>query len=106
MNPFDLTPAQKKLFNKLKKAYNDCIKANMYPANIYSNLTFYNGEFISHYGDNYDIGGHHDTGHHIQLHGNSRSFNSIRIAGEFADDNHVIFLTDKGAAALKEWDEE
>ena len=36
---FDLTPEQKKAFNRLKRAYNDCLKSGMYFINNYGSYS-------------------------------------------------------------------
>lgn len=87
-----LTPEQKRAFNRLKKAYKDCVKAGIYFANNYGDLMAFNKELVSGYGD---MCFRPDGKYEVVLHGGCPA-ESMRIANEWADDTHVLGLTEKG----------
>jgi hypothetical protein len=86
---FDLTEEQIKKFKALEKAYNDCIKANMLPVNIYGSLTFYNKKMIKSYND--DVGGTK-----VSMDNDSKTPFQFKIPNEWADDKHFVCLTKTG----------
>lgn len=87
-----LTPEQQRAFNRLKKAYKDCAKAGIYFANNYGDLMAFNKEFVAGYGD---MCFRPDGEYEVVLHGGCPA-ESMRIANEWADDTHVLGLTEKG----------
>jgi hypothetical protein len=101
---FGLTDQQLKKFNALKRAYKDCLKANMLPVNIYGDITFYNKEMIGEYGNkDYLDQNSVKNLHPIFLNGDARTNNYFSIPSQWTDDcDHVIFLTDKGKELLDE----
>lgn len=101
---FDLTPEQKKIFNRLKKTYKDCIKAGIYMNNMYSSLQAYNSEYILEYGNN-TTG--FDESRTIAAR-DAHCPNTLTIPHEWCDDEseHRILLTKKGMDLLNKYDNE
>lgn len=88
----ELTAEQKKAFNKLKKAYKECEKAGIYFANCYGDLMAFDKRLVAGYGD----ASMPPSGvYQVELHGSCPA-HFIRIANEWADDNHVLGLTKTG----------
>lgn len=91
---FDLTATQKKAFEDLKKAYQRCQRSGILFVNHYSHLVAFNKTLVHDYTDSITYDGPYDEkviktrGQHV-LH-------SFRIPGEWADDEHLIILTDRG----------
>lgn len=91
---FDLTPEQQKAFNRLKKAYSDCEKTGIYFFNNYGSLSAVDKNKICGYGDSkyYANGVSEISNHEV-----GEPVNSIKIANEWADDEHYYGLTEDGS---------
>jgi len=90
---FDLTEGQQRAFNRLKKAYKDCTKEGILFINNYGALQAVDKKIISGYGDStmtpkgiFELSTHEAGSTH----------NSISIANEWADDEHLYGLTELG----------
>lgn len=84
---FELTAAQKRAFNRLKKAYLDCEKAGVLFYNCYGNLGAVDSKKINEYTDIRQEGAVMNTGQNI--------LNELRIPNEWTDDTHY-FIPAKG----------
>lgn len=98
-----LTPAQRKLFTRLKNAYKACVKGGIYFANCYGELTPYNSKYVAKYGDYSDdnLGA---CG--IELECDTGGEDSFLIANQWTDDSHVLGLTEAGMKKFLEDNEE
>lgn len=85
---YDLTPEQTRVFNKLKKAFDDCEKANIYFTNNYGFLQAYDKTLVRGISDRES-----DLEFPIEDTGGARG---IIIANEWSDDKHFLGLTKKG----------
>ncbi len=94
---FDLTKVQKKKLAALKKAYNECIKANMFPVNYYGSLEFYDRDFIANYG-NEDSGFDKDF---VVVADHNHTTKHVDIPNEWTDDSHLFLLTDAAKNILQ-----
>ncbi len=82
---FQLNKKQQAAFNRLKKAYNDCMKLKMGVYNNYGIIGFFDTAKITDYNDNSDkVEAVYDNGqnHH----------NEIRSVCSWADDTHYFHL--------------
>lgn len=88
----ELTAEQKKAFNKLKKVYKECEKAGIYFVNCYGDLMAFDKRLVAGYGDALMPP---DGVYQVELHGSCPA-HFMRIANEWADDDHVLGLTKEG----------
>lgn len=94
----ELTDKQKVAFNKLKKAYKDCVSAGIILVNNYGHLEAYDNKIVQGYADGsfYDKDAE-DVVNTIDF----QAANSLRISNEWTDDTHLIKLTPTGLKKLK-----
>jgi len=90
---FDLTTTQKKAFDELRRAFNRCQSLDILLINHFGELIGFNKKYVADYTDQQSYTGDEDRavktrGEHVE-HG-------IKIPGEWADDEHLIVLTDLG----------
>lgn len=88
----ELTPEQQRAFNRLKKAYKDCVQTGIYFSNNYGHLMAFNKELVAEYGDTTF---RPDGEYEVVLNGGCPA-EYMRIVNEWADDTHVLGLTEKG----------
>ena len=92
---FDLTNEQQKAFNRLERAYKDCLESGVFFVNHHGSLQAYDCELICGYGDHK----FHAPGvSEASIDDIGETSNSIKIPGEWADDEHYFGLTEKGNA--------
>jgi hypothetical protein len=87
---FKLTPEQQRAFNRLKKAYADCLKAGVFFYNTYGSLRAVDRSLINGYSDNTAAEGH------VSDHVLTDAACHLNIANEWSDDEHAFHLTPKG----------
>ena len=86
---FDLTKEQQKAFNKLKKAYLDCISKGIYFINCYGNLLAVNY-------DNFELFPYDDTHTSNAIESYRCTVtNRFKIPNEWTDDVHYFHPIDK-----------
>ena len=86
---FDLTKEQKKAFNKLEKAYLDCLCKGIHFINVYGTLLAVNTE-------NFELHPYDDQfcGNSVEAYRCSVT-NSLKIPNEWTDDTHYFHPIDK-----------
>ena len=92
---FELKPKQKRVFNRLKKALEDCKKEGLFTVNRFGSLHLYDKELICGYGDmNLHAAGFSE----IEVLDADQEGYNVTIAPEWADDSitHFYGLTKKG----------
>ena len=99
MNVLDLNPEQKKAFNKLKKAYKECEKLNILFVNEYGNICAYDKKYVKDFTDQINC---KNPDNAIETYGD-KAINYIKSVDSWADDVHLIVLSDEGK---KIYDEE
>lgn len=96
---YDLSPAQKKAFEKLRNAYRDCKRKGIFFVNLYGTLYAVDKKLICDYGDkNFPP----NAPYTVPNHEGFESAESIRIPNEWSDDTHLVGLTEKGYKMLNE----
>lgn len=93
MEIFDLTPDQKKAFNRLKKAYADCEKLGVYFINNYGALGAVDNKIICGYADSKT---HAKGVSEISVYDAGEVPATLKIAQEWTDDEHYYGLTELG----------
>lgn len=88
----ELTAEQKRAFNKLKKAYQECEQVGIYFANCYGELMAFDKELVAGYGDS----SMPPDGEYMVELPTGCPAHFMRIANEWADDTHVLGLTKRG----------
>jgi hypothetical protein len=94
---FDLTPEQKKLFNKLKATYKACKKAGIFFVNSYGTLEAYNSSVIEGYSDKSK---YNEIDDDVISSYDSCCSNTLKFVNEWTDDEHLLKLTPKGKKLL------
>ncbi len=97
---FGLNKEQQKAFNRLVKAYKDCEKLKVMFVNNYGIMEAYNKEYIQQYTDRMMI-----DAENLEDAISSYDFmssNTFKTDAGWADDEHLIVLTEKGKKLFNE----
>lgn len=92
-----LSPIQRKEFLKLKRAYAACLKSGIYFVNNYGTLEAYDGSIVAEYSDSSSLS---KTDPYVVSTHDAYCSDTMKIANELTDDEHLIKLTDKGVKQL------
>ena len=102
----DLNPEQKKAFNRLKRAWNDCKKLNVYFANNYGTLMAYDKKYVEEYCDNMiyaEIESNELDAGDSEIEAHNSFYDSALVS--WCDDSHKIRITEEAIQILKEENE-
>jgi hypothetical protein len=99
LNSITLSPEQIKAFNKLKSAYKACEKAGILFVNNYGSLEAYNSELVAEYADDSTL---NEDCEDVFPADEVRTSYSFKSPDSWADDRHLIQLTDKGMRLINQ----